>query len=79
MGMVYGYQNKWDHHNDYIWIIVGPMATVLIVSFLFLRYQQPIRNLRIAIFFLEFYFVYCSCKYFKLALFLKLVGVFCLF
>ena len=31
MGMVYGYQNKWDHHNDYIWIIVGPMATVLIV------------------------------------------------
>ena len=31
MGMVYGYQNKWDHHNDYIWIIVGPMATVLVV------------------------------------------------
>ena len=22
---------KWDHQNDYIWIIVGPMATVLIV------------------------------------------------
>ena len=28
-----GAMKKWDYKNDYIWIIVGPMATVLIVSF----------------------------------------------
>ena len=35
----------WQIQNDYIWIIVGPMATVLIVSFFPQQNRESLKSL----------------------------------